>query len=67
MEKFYRALWHIGSTLTIYCTLVGIRACDTSNPGEYHTFHPYIFCSLLGTNLTILAITELSKKHDWRF
>lgn len=62
-----RVLWHVGASLSAYCTLVAIRAGDFHNAGaaEYAEFHPYIAAWLLGLNLSIYAFVETGRARRW--
>src|SRR5207245_6411442 len=40
-RRLMRVLWHLGSTLTLYASLVGMRACEHGSE-EFDHPHPYI-------------------------
>ncbi len=65
-----RLLLHIGSAIALYCSLVGMRSCDQhishgTGIDEYSVFHPYIALWIIGINIAVYALTNLSREHDW--
>lgn len=59
-----RILWHIGSSIVAYCSFINFTG-GYGRPAEYDVFHPYIAAWILGINLTIFAITNISNELNW--
>ncbi len=66
---WWRFLWHLGSSVMLYCMVVSMRACDANDAAdkmaEYNRFHPYLCAWILGLNLTILAIIGIGRRQRW--
>ncbi len=65
-----RLLLHIGSSIALYCSLVGMRSCDQhmthgTSVDEYAVFHPYIALWIIGINIGVYALVNLSRKYNW--